>query len=254
MSDQGAVAPPEPIAASVPAEVPAVVVEPVAPAPPPSLITATPAEPAAQVPAAPDPAVEPAHSSPADPAAVEPVQPEHPAALAYEAFTWPEGFTPPAEDHPALTEFTAFGGENQVPQQVMQKFADLHAAEVARIHEVTQEALVQRQYDVFADTVKAWQQEFHDAPEFKNRVATVLGDANWAVRELSGSEEAATKAFQALELSGMGSHPDVIRLLAEAGKRLREPNNKPAQESRASPTTRNPDPAERRYQRMGTNT
>lgn len=242
---------PAPVAADLgaPVAAPAIIVEPSAPDPPPSLLAEVPvAEPvvppvAEEAPAA--PAAEPI-APVAEPVTEAPAPITDPPAITYEAFTWPEGFTP-TEDDPTLKSFTDIAGRHTLPQETAQELVNLHAAEIERV----QQGLVQRQFDVFADRVKSWEQEFRADPEFKNRTDTVINDAKWAIREFGGTAAQQQELRDVLRASGVGNQKAVIRVFANIAKQFREA--RATQEGRTT-AARGGHPADRRYGSMGETT
>jgi hypothetical protein len=206
---------------------------PVAPAAEPTLLSdaTPPAEPVVEVPAEP---VAPAVTEPAaEPLPVEEAPPSY-------NFAWPEGFTAPSNDDPTFSSFVGILGANKVTPEAAQELANLHAAEVKRIND----GLVQRQFDVFAETVRGWEKEFREDPEFKNRVDTTLNDARWAIKQFGGTDKQVEELRNVLLTSGVGNHRALIRAFSNMAKQFKEarPGPRPA-----PPTARSGDPAERRY-------
>lgn len=241
-------APPPPVVvienAGTPVAPPAVTVEPQpieTPLPSPTLLGG---EPAAEVPAA-APEAEPETPQPEAEPAAEAVAELEP--VSYEPFSFPEGMAVPA-DNENLAKFTEFATTKRLSQEDAQGLIDLYAAQAADFSDRLQRQMIDKQFETFAQTVSGWEQESRDAPEFQNRFNTVLEDAKWAIRELSGSDEAAQELRALLTTSGTGSHRAMIRVFANAAKRLKEARPAP----RPTPTAVRPaNGADRRYGRMG---
>lgn len=104
-------------------------------------------------------------------------------------------------------------------QEAAQKLVDFQAAQQAEAAKA------------FNDQLGKWQAEVKALPEADK----VLGDAKLALNKLA---DPATQAL--LAGSWMGSHPGIIKLLAAAGKLLRED---PLHEGRAAPGSDPQDPA-----------
>lgn len=177
----------------------------------------------------------PAVEIPAEPAApAAPAEPEPPTA--YEPFTFPETLQV-AHDDPALVKFTELVGSHHLPQEAAQGLLDLYHEAGTQLRN----ALVQRQFDVFADTVKAWDAESKKV--FGNRYQATIDDAKWGMARLAGTPAQQAELRQALLNSGLGSHPAIIRAFANATA-LREAGPPPP---RLGQGTSRPNAADRRY-------
>lgn len=163
-------------------------------------------------------ATEAAPEAPAEPPKAEaasetPAEPAQPEPLVYQDFMLPEGMTVPEE---RMNEFKTLAGGLRIPQEEAQKFLDLHAGIVRQ----TQEAMDQRQRDVFAETRRAWVKDVDKT--YGNRRDTVLGEAKWAIGELVKDETQRRELYDVLAFSGVGDHKAVINAFASAARRLRE--------------------------------
>ena len=278
MSEQPAVAaavaapvplpdPSQPVATSVAVEAPPPVVEFTPPEPPSSLLSSTPAEETPQAPAASSPAADGAAASsevPPSPeegaAAAEPVtgpaaetaaEPAAPEPIAYEPFDFGEGVEVPADD-PYLARFTKIAGEElRLPQEAAQKLAGVYGEAAREYAQTVQRQMVERQFAAFNDTVKGWETQFREDPEFANRQQTVLEDANWVLRRFGGNSAQLAELDQTLRATGIGNHRAQIRLLSNIARAVRPLLEEPRQYQgggRAPTVTPNRlTPAERRY-------
>jgi hypothetical protein len=199
-----------PAAPAAPAAAPAAAIVPAAPS---TFLTDAPA-PAAADPVAP-PAVEPPAANPAAPP-VEPVAPAAPEPIAYTEFTLPEGIAPAAEP---LAEATRLFGEFRLPQEQAQKLIDLHAAQLQQFVAAQQE-----QSSAYWNRTNAeWRQAFEADPQIGgNRKDTALNIARGALTDLTPDPGQRAKLFEGLTLTGMGNHPELIRVMNEAGRRMQE--------------------------------
>ena len=181
-------------AGGAPAAAPAPVAAPAAAAPaadgltpPPSLLN----DPAPEVPTDPKPADAPA-------------EPDKP--IEYTEFKLPEGAEVNAEK---LGEFTKIAQEAKLPQEVAQKMVDLYSSELKAIQEAPMRAWTEMQ--------TKWQNEVRNDPEIgganldKNLAATKTG-----LKNLLG--EGADKLFEALNFTGAGNNPEIIRGLFKAAQ------------------------------------
>lgn len=155
----------------------------------------------------------------AEPKKEEAAQSVEPAPLpAYEAFTLPQGVT---LDDAKLVEFTKDLGEFQnmtkadqaEVQKFGQKLVDRHIAE-------TQETLKRRdEYYVatWEKTKSDWKEAFENDPEIGgNRKETTVNAALEFIRTHGGNETQQKEFRDLMESTGLGNHPAIIRLLANA--------------------------------------
>lgn len=175
------------------AAAPAADAAPAAPAdltPPESMLNDKPADDA-------KPAEKPADEKPADPP-----KPDEP--ITYEAFKTPDGMT---LDEAKVAEFSKLAAEAKMPQEVAQKFVDLYTAELKQLTEAPMRAWTALQ--------NQWQEEVRNDPVIgganldKNLAATKAGLSN-----LLGEE--AKAFFDALNITGAGNNPAILRGLMKA--------------------------------------
>jgi len=180
-------------AGGAPSAAPAADAAPAAPAdltPPESMLNDKPAD-------AEKPSDKPADDKPADPP-----KPDEP--ITYEAFKTPEGL---ALDEAKVAEFSKLAAEAKMPQEVAQKFVDLYTAELKQLTEAPMRAWTALQ--------NKWQEEVRNDPVIgganldKNLAATKAGLSN-----LLGEE--AKAFFDALNITGAGNNPAILRGLMKA--------------------------------------
>lgn len=142
----------------------------------------------------------------------------------YDPFTVPEGIT---LDPDRVTKFTGIlaeletGGkvDHALVQQFGQKAVDFHTAEVKKaVEDVT------NLYKTSWDRQKTeWKDSFMKDPEIGgNRFQTTVDAALTFIRTHGGTPEQQTEFRNLMETSGLGNHPAVIRLLANAGTAMAE--------------------------------
>lgn len=145
----------------------------------------------------PKPEDKPAESKPED--APKPEEP-----ITYEAFKLPEGVT---LDEAKLGEFTKIAAEAKMPQEVAQKMIDLYTAEAKQAAEAPMRAWTELQ--------NKWQEEVRSDPVIggqnldKNLAATKAG-----INALLGED--AKSFFEALNITGAGNNPAILRGLMKA--------------------------------------
>jgi len=180
-------------------------------------------------------------AAPEAPAQTETAPAEEPPAIAYE-FTLPEGVK--LEDK-ALEEFKSVLGEHRAQPELAQKLLDRHIAEVNRIHEQTQ----QRQHDVWETTQTQWRDQVKADPEIGgSRFETTITTCAGLVRNYGGSQQEIAELTQALNYTGAGNNPAIIKWIARIGAALKEGRPAPSAPP-AQPQTR----AQRRYNASGAN-
>lgn len=254
----------------------------VAPAPAPAPIEAAPA-PAAAVPApveapAPAPAaveiaatpaeVSPAANDVSQPATpvvsliseeagktAEPPKPEAPAetteaapAEAPPAVTWTDFSLPEGVklDDASLNTFREVLGGELPPQERGQRLIDMHLQEIQRRDQAASEHQVQ----VWNDTQEQWKNAVKADPELGgNRFNTTIQTCISAVNRFGGNAQQRAELLQALDFTGAGNNPAIIRLINNMASRLAE--GSPVTQSAAPkpPQTRE----QKRYNASGAN-
>lgn len=146
------------------------------------------------------PAETPAEAKPEE----TPAEPDKP--IEYTDFTLPEGMELNAEK---LGEFTKIAQDAKLPQEVAQKMVDLYSSELKAISDAPMKAWTELQ--------NKWQDEVRNDPEIgganldKNLAATKAG-----LKNLLG--EGADKFFEALNITGAGNNPEILRGLFKAAQ------------------------------------
>lgn len=251
MSETGNPVTPAPVTAVTPAPTVAptaseVVVQPVTaavPTPTPVIETPAPAPVVAPVEAAPE-ATEEAdtvlgEALKAEPPKVETPQPEvkveelikeegqsdEPAPPpTYDPFTLPEGLS---LEEDRVKEFTGILSEFEQKtkadhaevQQFGQKAVDFHVAEVQK----AVQSITQHMQDGWEKTKNDWKESFMSDPELGgNRWQTTVDSAMNFIRTHGGNADQQAEFRKLMNDSGIGNHPAMIRLLANAGIKMSE--------------------------------
>ena len=142
----------------------------------------------------------------------------------YESFQLPEGAKVDAE---RLADFTGLLGsfetqtkaEHAEVQKFGQQLMDRHVAEVTRAVETFRDASL-----AAWDAQKtAWRDQFISDPEIGgNRQQTTVNSAIEFVRTHGGTDAQQAEFRQLMNETGLGNHPAMIRLLANAGVSMSE--------------------------------
>lgn len=142
----------------------------------------------------------------------------------YEAFVMPENVT---LDQERVTEFTKLLAELETEgktehvlvQKFGQKAVDFHINEIQKV--VTD--LQKHQTDTWDRQKSEWKETFLKDPNLggDNSQATI-DSAMTFLRTHGGSQEQQQEFRSLMETSGLGNHPAMIRLLANAGRAMRE--------------------------------
>lgn len=142
----------------------------------------------------------------------------------FEAFTFPEGITP-KED--ALKEFTELlsgletegKADHAKLQEFGQKAVDFYQKELNQaVTDLT--TLYQKTWD---DTKVKWKEAFLADPEIGgNRSQTTLNSALSFLRTHGGTPEQQAEFRTLMDQTGLGNHPIMIRLMANAGRVMAE--------------------------------
>lgn len=137
---------------------------------------------------------------------------------------FPEDVKVPAGD-PAFVEFADITRKHGLPQDAAQEYVDLYAKTV--------KSAADKPYQMWRDTQKGWQDEVMADPE--------MGGKNFDnVRRTIGTvlnEYGDPKVRQALDFTGAGNNPAIIRTFYRMAKALAEPGPVGAQ----APTRSMPD-------------
>lgn len=176
------------------------------------------ADPAAGAPAAATPAGDPA-ANPAPGGAAQDATAKKPedgkadegkasgAPEKYEDFKLPEGFQ---VDQPVLEEAQALFKEAGLSQDQAQKLVDMWTGR--------QKAMQEGNAKAWTDLREGWVKEAKADKEFGGQKFDAnLGKAKAALKAFGSP-----KLYEALEFSGMGDHPEVIRFLVKVGEAVGE--------------------------------
>jgi hypothetical protein len=125
----------------------------------------------------------------------------------YEAFTLPDGFE---LDDAMSTQFSAVAKELNLTQEQAQKLVDLQTASAVDAGTKSAEA--------WADLKNSWQTEAKADKEIGGKAF----DENIGTAKLALEKYGSAELNSAIELTGMGNHPEFIRLLYKVGLTLKE--------------------------------
>lgn len=160
-------------------------------------------------------------------------EPAAPDEKAYAGLALPEGLV---VDDAALGDFRKLAAEARLPVETAQRLLDLHTR---------MQAEAERSY---AATVAAWGKEAEADPYLSGQELASGGFPSFQDAKIAAKRFMATygspELREALNASGMGNHPLLIRALARAGRDLAADNLIPG---RATPRV---DPLHARYPRM----
>lgn len=197
-----------------------------------------PAEPAASLLSE---AVKPAEVAKPEDKAAEPVTEVVAEAPVNYEFKLPEGVTLSDEDRGRYTELLT---ANKVAPEAAQALLDMHVAEVQKL----QTRLAQNQVETYNKTRQNWVEQVHNDPELGgNRRATVLASCKEVINRFGGTEAQKADLLMALNVTGAGDHPAVIRWVNNVAKALAKP--KIVAPPTAAPVIQKPSRAATRYAR-----
>lgn len=144
---------------------------------------------------------------------------DEPAPLpTYEPWVLPEGITieetKASEFNKMLAEFqTNTKSEQVLVQKFGQDLVDRHISEVKSATERMQKAYS----DAWVKQTENWKQQFISDPEIGlNRQETTIAAANEFISTHGGTPEQQSAFRKLMEDTGIGNHPEMIRLLASA--------------------------------------
>lgn len=184
-----------------------------------------------------------------EPKKEEAAQSEEPAPQpTYEPFKVEDGFT---VDNEKLGEFTKILGEIELAkgdhvkvQETGQKLVDRHIAEVKNILQKQNEFYL----NAFEKQKSDWLVAFENDPEIGgNQRDTTAEAAKTFISTYGGTPDQQKSVRELMLKTGVGNHPDLIRLLATAMKSMtREGSPVPAQNLSTAPKSK----VEKRYGKM----
>jgi hypothetical protein len=187
-------------------------------------------------------------------AAVDPSKPEEtvvqetapaeaPPAVAWTDFTLPDGMK---LDDSSMNAFKEVLGGELPPQERGQRLIDMHLKEIQRHGE----SMSQHQVKVWNDTQNQWKDAVKSDPELGgNQFQTTIKTCISAVNRFGGNEQQRAELIQALDFTGAGNNPAIIRLIANMASRLSEGNPVTQSAAPKQPQTRE----QRRYNASGAN-
>lgn len=148
---------------------------------------------------------------PVDPNAKPEEKPAESAAFAVDKLTLPDGFDP---KDPAFTKFTELATELKIPTDKAQVLLDTYKSAA--------EGFVTAQQSAWADVNKAWVAELRSDPEIGAKLDTeVLPSISKLINEFGGTT-LGPEVRKAMDLTGAGNNPAIVRFLAKVAKALGE--------------------------------
>ena len=154
----------------------------------------------------------PAEIAPAETPAPQPVVPE---AIVYEPFALPEGMSVEPE---ALEQAHALFAESRLPQKQAQRFIDLALAR--------EKAAAERGVKAFHDLQAKWVAEIKADPEIGGeRLGAAVASASRVLERL-----AIPGLREALNTTGAGNHPAIVKAFVRIGRLLAEDRFSPGRD------------------------
>jgi hypothetical protein len=168
---------------------------------------------------------------------------EAPPAVTFEDFALPEGVK---LDGSSVDQFKEVLGGNLSHQEKGQRLVDMYIAEIQRRDD---EAL-KNQIDVWNTTQDQWKDSVKSDPEIGgNRFNTTMQTCISAVNRFGGNPEQRSALLQALDFTGAGNNPAIIRFINNMASALKEGTPVTQTAAPKPPQTR----AQRRYNANGAN-
>lgn len=141
----------------------------------------------------------------------------------YDAFTLPEGVT---LDETRVGEFTNIlsaleleGSDHAKVQEAGQKLVDFYLNE----QKTAAEKIAQHYESVWEKQKSDWREATEKDPEIGgNRLQTTIESATSFIRTHGGTAEQQAEFRSLMDASGLGNHPAVVRLFANAGRNMSE--------------------------------
>ncbi len=157
-----------------------------------------------------------------------------PEPLTAEQLTVPEGLEADSE---ALSTFVEMANEHGIPQEAAQKLVDFHADFVKQMGDEFTNQWTQTQED--------WQRQVKELPEIGGENLSNSLTEIAKVVDRYGSQE----LRQALDVTGAGNHPEVVKFLHNVAKAVNEQPPVSGQPTSTAPTSR----ADRLFGNQGAN-
>jgi hypothetical protein len=175
-------------------------------------------EPPKEIPEAPKAEGEPKAEEPKPTDGGQSDEPAPPPEVTFEPFTLPEGVTLKEDKFKEFTNVLADlerdgKADHAITQAMGQKLVDLHINELEKFGQ----DLTKYYQTAHEQQVASWRESFLSDPEIGgNRFQTTVDAAQTFIRTHGGTEDQQTEFRSLMESSGLGNHPAVIRLLANA--------------------------------------
>lgn len=150
-----------------------------------------------------------AEAVPAEPAAPPPL-------TVYEAFTLPEGVQ---ADEGQLNAYREIAGKHGLDQATAQNLLNMHTGTLKQYGE----RLVQEQHRVFGETKAAWAEQARTDPDYGMGSFETSLRAAARARDLLVPEERREAFNTMLANTGVGDHPEFLRLLVNMARHTDEP-------------------------------
>lgn len=153
-------------------------------------------------------------------------QSDEPAPLpSFDAFKLPDGIP---EDEEGLSAFASKLADIEVKSKADHALLQTFGQELVEMHVAKVQDILQRtakaQVESFEKVKQEWRQNFVNDPEIGgNRQETTISSAKKFISDHGGTLEQQAEFRNILDRTGLGNHPAVIRLLANAGSAMREP-------------------------------
>lgn len=169
--------------------------------------------------------------NPSDPKKEEPSQSAEPAPLpTFESFKLPEGISPDQDGFSHLNKMLGefeikTGASHEEVQSFGQNLVDRHVAHLQDTIKKVSDAWTQN----WEDQKKNWFESFKSDPEIGgNRMDTSLSAARQFIRTHGGTPQQQQEFRELMNVSGVGNHPAIIRMLAKASSAMSEGRPLPA--------------------------
>lgn len=141
---------------------------------------------------------------------------EGPAAFDLAAVTLPEGFELDAETGKSFSDILS--NAELSPQERGQQLMDLHTAALKAVNDSALERVNTANLEAVTKMHDAWRKEIPNLPEFKDNPEAEGGKVMQALISIGADQ----KFFDALDLTGAGTHPEILRVLHRLTKPLME--------------------------------
>jgi hypothetical protein len=180
---------------------------------------------------------------PEAPAVTETAPAVEPPAVTWNDFALPEGME---LDRTGLDQLKEVLGGDLSHQERGQRLVDMHLAELQRRDQM----LVENQINVWNETQTQWKEAVKADPELGgNRFNTTMQTCISAVNRFGGNAEQRAELINALNFTGAGNNPAIIRLINNMASLLKEGSPMTTTAAPKAPMTRE----QKRYNASGAN-